>query len=48
MGSKAPYPSPSSTKVADNMENSFSADNAPDLVSFKHSEEEIQPSITAS
>lgn len=48
LGSRAPYASPTRTKVSENTENSCSADNAPDLVSFRHSEEEIQPSITAS
>ncbi|XP_054805506.1 protein TIFY 3B, partial [Prosopis cineraria] len=48
LGSRAPYPSPARTKASENTENSCSADNAPDLVSFKHSEEEIQPSVIAS
>lgn len=47
LGSKAPYPT-SSTKVADNIDNNFCADNAPDLVSMKQSEEEFQPTIAAS
>lgn len=48
LGSKAPYPTSSTTKVADNTENNFCADNAPDLVSMKQSEEEFQPTIAAS
>ncbi|KAI9122812.1 hypothetical protein K1719_005701 [Acacia pycnantha] len=48
LGSRAPYASPARTKVSENTENSCSADNAPDLGSFKHSQEEIQPGITAS
>ncbi|XP_028759996.1 protein TIFY 3B isoform X2 [Neltuma alba] len=48
LGSRAPYASPARTKASENTENSCSADNAPDLASFKHSEEELQPSITAS
>ncbi|RYR67272.1 hypothetical protein Ahy_A03g013589 isoform A [Arachis hypogaea] len=46
LGSKAPYPTLSTTKMADNIENNFSADNAPDLV--KRSEEELQPTVAAS
>ncbi|MED6147960.1 hypothetical protein PIB30_048763 [Stylosanthes scabra] len=46
LGSKAPYPNLSTTKTADNIENNFSADNAPDLV--KRSEEELQPTVAAS
>ena len=48
LGSKAPYPTPSTAKVADSIENNFCADNAPDLVSLKRPEEEVQPTITAS
>ncbi|KAI4335134.1 hypothetical protein L6164_013808 [Bauhinia variegata] len=48
LGSKAPYPTPSTPKMADNMDNNFCAENAPELVSFKHSEEEFQPSLVAS
>ncbi|XP_057431652.1 protein TIFY 3B-like isoform X2 [Lotus japonicus] len=50
LGSKAPYSSSSTTKaaVADNIENNFSADNAPDLVSSKRPEEKFQPTISAS
>ena len=48
LGSKAPYPSSSTTKVADNIENNFCADNAPELVSLNRSEEEFQPTVSAS
>ncbi|XP_019417668.1 PREDICTED: protein TIFY 3-like isoform X2 [Lupinus angustifolius] len=48
LGSKAPYPISSKGKVADNMENNFCADNATDLVAMNRSEEEFQPTITAS
>ncbi|XP_061338156.1 protein TIFY 3B [Gastrolobium bilobum] len=48
LGSKAPYPSSSTTKVADNIENNFCGDNAPDLISLKRSEEEFQPTVSAS
>ncbi|KAJ1439984.1 Tify domain [Sesbania bispinosa] len=48
LGSKAPYPSSPTTKVADNIDNNFCADNAPDLVSMKRSEEEFQPTVSAS
>ncbi|KAL2327608.1 hypothetical protein Fmac_021035 [Flemingia macrophylla] len=48
LGSKAPYPSSSTTKVADNIDNNFSADNAPELNSLNRSEEEFQPTVSAS
>ncbi|TKY72943.1 TIFY 3B [Spatholobus suberectus] len=48
LGSKAPYPSSSTTKVADNIENNFCADNAPELISLNRSEEESQPTVSAS
>ncbi|KAK7328621.1 hypothetical protein VNO77_22734 [Canavalia gladiata] len=48
LGSKAPYPSSPTTKVADNIENNFCADNAPELISLKQSEEEFQPTVSAS
>lgn len=48
LGSKAPYPSSSTTKVADNIENNFCADNAPELNSLNRSEEEFQPTVSAS
>ncbi|AES65640.1 putative transcription factor TIFY family [Medicago truncatula] len=48
LGSKAPYPSSPKTKVADNMENNFGADNSPDSVSMKEPKEEFQPTISAS
>lgn len=48
LGSKAPYPSSPKTKVADNMENNFGADNSPDSVSMKEPMEEFQPTISAS
>ncbi|KAG4949543.1 hypothetical protein AAZX31_15G175100 [Glycine max] len=48
LGSKTPYPSSSTTKVADNIENNFCADNAPELISLNRSEEEFQPTVSAS
>lgn len=48
IGSKAPYPSSSTTKVADNIENNFCADNARELNSLNHSEEEFKPTVSAS
>ncbi|KAE9608201.1 hypothetical protein Lal_00003459 [Lupinus albus] len=48
LGSKAPYPISSKGNAADNMENNFCADNATDLVAMNRSEEEFQPTITAS
>ncbi|XP_004488159.1 protein TIFY 3B-like [Cicer arietinum] len=48
LGSKAPYPSSPSTKVADNLENNLCADNSPDSVSLKRPDEKFQPTISAS
>ncbi|CAJ1975700.1 unnamed protein product [Sphenostylis stenocarpa] len=48
LGSKAPYPSSSTTKVEDNIDNNFCADNAPELVSLNRAEEEFQPTVSAS
>ncbi|KAK7411785.1 hypothetical protein VNO78_03224 [Psophocarpus tetragonolobus] len=48
LGSKSPYPSSSTTKVADNIDNNFCADNAPELISLNRSEEEFQPTVSAS
>ncbi|XP_027336370.1 protein TIFY 3 [Abrus precatorius] len=48
LGSKSPYPSSSTTKVADNIENNCCADNAPELISLKQSGEEFQPTVSAS
>jgi len=48
LGSKAPYPSSPTTKVADNIENKFCSENSPDSVSMKGPKEEFQPTISAS
>ncbi|WVZ19641.1 hypothetical protein V8G54_006963 [Vigna mungo] len=48
LGSKAPYPSSSTTKVADNIENNFCADNAPELISLNRAEEEFHPTVSTS
>ncbi|KAK7354536.1 hypothetical protein VNO80_20001 [Phaseolus coccineus] len=48
LGSKAPYPSSSTTKVGDNIENNFCADNAPELISLNRAEEEFHPTVSAS
>jgi jasmonate ZIM domain-containing protein len=48
LGSKAPYPSSPTTKVADNIENNFCSENSPDSVSMKGPKEEFQPTIFTS
>ncbi|CAK8534623.1 unnamed protein product [Lathyrus sativus] len=48
LGSKAPYPSSPTTKVANNIENNFCSENSPDSVSLKGPNEEFQPTISAS